>query len=169
MHALPPPPGCPPARRWEAWPGLNGTVPNNLTAGTVIATTTTATGLSGAIAPVSTNASIVLAGQKAVTRVTGFIRLPGTAMANYTLKIVDAASQGTALTLGNVTIRSGVEFPVITTPETRTQITLPPGYVPTDLVVKSQRPDGTARLAVSLVSANNTETPVDATMWYTRA
>ncbi|KXZ46875.1 hypothetical protein GPECTOR_40g609 [Gonium pectorale] len=156
-----------PAAPAEAIPGLSGLVANNLTGLTVLGVVTAAGGLTG-----STTGPAAAAGTTRYTRADGFLRSPTPdrgdgAMAAYVLRVRDGDGQAVSVTMGNVTVRNGVEFPARAVAETRTELMLPAGYVPTVVTVRSSRPDAAMVLDVGLAaSGGGAEQPIDRSLWF---
>ncbi|PNG93944.1 hypothetical protein TSOC_015305, partial [Tetrabaena socialis] len=76
---------------------------------------------------------------------------------------------GTAVTMGNVTVRNALEFPARTVKETGVEIALPAGFVPTLVTVRSERPGPEVLYDVVLTDPNNPAAeplPVDGSRWF---
>ncbi|PNH00922.1 hypothetical protein TSOC_013227 [Tetrabaena socialis] len=162
---------------YEAVPYLGTFVLNNITSAntTVLETRTSALGLAGALpgnatAPGGSGGRI----KARYVRAAGFLRMPSAAapgsrtLRTWYVRVRDMASQALTITLGNVTLRNGVEFPSVSCTDTLTEVTLPPGYVPAVVMLRSQRTDVAGEFAVSLLdpAAGGAETRVDGSMWF---
>ncbi|GFR42082.1 hypothetical protein Agub_g2923 [Astrephomene gubernaculifera] len=150
---------------YEAIPGLSSLVVNNYTSTAVQSVVSVAGSLSGSV-PVPANG----AGTNRYVRVEGFFRSPAAAgeMSKYVLRVRDGDGQSVAITMGNITVRNAVEFPTQTVLQTRGEIVLPAGFVPTLVTVKNKRSDAKVVLDLGLTptaAAATSQTEV-AMEWY---
>ncbi|PNH10146.1 hypothetical protein TSOC_003160 [Tetrabaena socialis] len=159
--------------------GLAGTIVHNLTGTTPLgAALLSDAGLAGAAA-----GPAEAAGQRRYVRAQGFLKSPtpaadpgaggeGGGLAVWVLRVRDGEGQGIAISMGNVTVRNGVEFPARTVRETAVEIALPAGFVPTFVTVRSERPGPEVLYDVVLTDPTDPAAeplPVDASRWHSLA
>ncbi|PNH10515.1 hypothetical protein TSOC_002757 [Tetrabaena socialis] len=110
-------------------------------------------------------------------RAQGFLRLPSDAtpgsraMRVWNVRVRCRGEQALAISLGDVTLRNGVEFPCVSLNETLTEVVLPPGFVPTAVMLRSRDAGVLAELDVALLDPaaaadGGEETAVGGSMWY---